>query len=135
MRQYFIVYRFVSERNRQVVIQQTRFLSTCTVFLCSEFKLRNIYSGVNFCGNIYLRELATRYYVLIRYVVISMIAYIAPVALLPGNILFSSAERGSLASEPNKNLMAFTAVRRQKVAEFVTKTLTEVSQKIIILFF
>lgn len=64
-----------------------------------------------------------------------MIAYIAPAALLPGNIRFSSAERGSLASEPNKNLMAFTAVRRQKVAEFLTKTLTEVSQKIIILFF
>ena len=60
MRQYFIVYRFVSERKRQVVIEQTRFLST--VFLCSEFKLEYIYSGVNFCGknfcgNFYLREL------------------------------------------------------------------------------
>ena len=30
------------------MIEQTRFLST--VFLCSEFKLENIYSGVNFCG-------------------------------------------------------------------------------------
>ena len=42
------------------MIEQTRFLST--VFLCSEFKLENIYSGVNFCGknvcgNFYLREL------------------------------------------------------------------------------
>ena len=60
VRQYFIVYRFVSERKRQVVIEQTRFLST--VFLCSEFKLENIYSGVNFCGknvcgNFYSREL------------------------------------------------------------------------------
>ena len=45
---------------RQIVIRQTRFLST--VFLCSEFKLENIYFGVNFCGknvcgNLYLREL------------------------------------------------------------------------------
>ena len=30
------------------MIAQTRFLST--VFLCSEFKLEKIYSGVNFCG-------------------------------------------------------------------------------------
>ena len=42
------------------MIEQTRFLST--VFLGSEFKLENIYSGVNFCrknvcGNFYLREL------------------------------------------------------------------------------
>ena len=42
------------------MIEQTRFLST--VFLCSEFKLENIYSGVNFCGknvcgNFYSREL------------------------------------------------------------------------------
>ena len=42
------------------MIEQTRFLST--VFLCSEFKLENIYSGVNFCGknvcgNFYLLEL------------------------------------------------------------------------------
>ena len=44
----FIVYRFVSKRKRQVVIEQTRFLST--VFLCSEFMLENIYSGANFCG-------------------------------------------------------------------------------------
>ena len=41
------------------MIEQTRFLST--VFLCSEFKFENIYSGVNFCGknvcgNFYLRE-------------------------------------------------------------------------------
>ena len=40
VRQYFIVYRFVSERKRQVVIEQTRLLST--VFLCSEIKLENI---------------------------------------------------------------------------------------------
>ena len=58
--QYFVVHRFVPERKRQVVIEQTRFLST--VFLCSEFKLENIYSGVNscvknVCGNFYLREL------------------------------------------------------------------------------
>jgi len=56
----FIVYRFLSERKRQVVIEQTRFLNT--VFLCSEFELENIYSGANFCGknvcgNFYLREL------------------------------------------------------------------------------
>ena len=56
----FIVYRFVSKRKRQVVIEQTRFLST--VFLCSEFMLENIYSGANFCGknvcgNFHLREL------------------------------------------------------------------------------
>ena len=43
------------------MIEQTRFLST--VFLCSsEFKLENVYSGVNFCGksvcgNFYLPEL------------------------------------------------------------------------------
>ena len=53
VRQYFIVYRFVSERKRQVVIEQTRFLSP--VFLGSEFKLENSYSGVNFCGNSFLR--------------------------------------------------------------------------------
>ena len=58
--QYFVVHSFGPERKRQVVIEQTRFLST--VFLCSEFKLENIYSGVNscvknVCGNFYLREL------------------------------------------------------------------------------
>ena len=42
------------------MIEQTQFLST--VFLCSEFKLENTYSKVNFCGknvrgNFYLREL------------------------------------------------------------------------------
>ena len=42
------------------MIERTRFRST--VFLCSEFKLENIYSEVNFCGknvcgNFYLREL------------------------------------------------------------------------------
>ena len=42
------------------MIEQTRFLGT--VFLCSEFNLENIYSGVNFrrknvWGNFYLREL------------------------------------------------------------------------------
>ena len=42
--QYFVV----SEWKRQVVIEQTWFLGT--VFLGSEFKLKNIYSGVNFCG-------------------------------------------------------------------------------------
>ena len=36
---------------QQVVIEQTRFLST--VFLCSELKLDNIYSGVNFCGKMF----------------------------------------------------------------------------------
>ena len=41
-------------------MEQTRFLSI--VFLCSEFKLKNIYCGVNVCGknvcgNFYLREL------------------------------------------------------------------------------
>ena len=61
--QYFVVYRFVSEWKRQVVIEQKRFL--CTLFLCSEFKWENIYSGVNFCGknvcgNFYLRELILR---------------------------------------------------------------------------
>ena len=35
------------------MIEQTRFLST--VFLCSEFKVEDIYSGVNFCGNLFLR--------------------------------------------------------------------------------
>ena len=41
------------------MIEQTRFLYS-TVFLCSEFKLENIYSGVNFRGknvdgNLFLR--------------------------------------------------------------------------------
>ena len=52
---------FLNERDK-VVIEQTRFLNT--LFLCSEFKLENIYSGVNFCGkiksvcgNLYLWEL------------------------------------------------------------------------------
>ena len=57
--QYFVV----SERKMKVVIEQTRFPGTVfSVFLRSEFKLGNIYSGVNFsgknvCGNFYLREL------------------------------------------------------------------------------
>ena len=35
------------------MIEQTRFLYS-TVFLCSEFKLENIYSGINFRGkNVY----------------------------------------------------------------------------------
>ena len=59
VRRYFIVYRFVSQRKRQDVIEQTRFLST--VFLCSEFKLENInevnFCGKNICGNFYLRDL------------------------------------------------------------------------------
>ena len=38
--------RFVSKRRRQVVIEQTQFLS---IFLCIESKLENIFSGVNFC--------------------------------------------------------------------------------------
>ena len=50
-----------------------------------------------------------------------LIAYIALAASLPGNIRFSSAERRSLASEPNKNLMTFTAVRRQKWLNFWLK--------------
>ena len=41
---------FVSEQKRQVVIEQTQFLSTSTVFLCSEFKLENTYSEVKCCG-------------------------------------------------------------------------------------
>ena len=59
----FLVYQFVSERKRQVLIEQTQFLST--VFLCGEFKLENIYSGVHFfgknlavifiCGNLFLQ--------------------------------------------------------------------------------
>ena len=58
MRQYFIVYRFVSERKRQDVSEQT----LDTVFLCGEFKLENIFYGVTFCGknfsgNFYLRKL------------------------------------------------------------------------------
>ena len=40
-------YRLVSERTRQVIIEQTQFLST--PFLCSEIKLENIYFGLNFC--------------------------------------------------------------------------------------
>ena len=47
----FIVYRFVSERKRQVVTEQTRLLST--TFLCKEFKLENIYSEVNFSGKMF----------------------------------------------------------------------------------
>ena len=39
---------FVSKQKRQVGIEQTQFLST--VFLCSKFKLENIYSGVKCCG-------------------------------------------------------------------------------------
>ena len=38
------------------MVEQTRFLST--LFLCSEFKSENIYSGENVCGNFYLRELS-----------------------------------------------------------------------------
>ena len=43
------------------MIEQSRFLST--VFLCSEFKLGSIYSGVNSCGknisgDVYLQKLA-----------------------------------------------------------------------------
>ena len=37
VRQCFFIYRFVSLRKRQTVIEQTRFLGT--VFLCSEFRL------------------------------------------------------------------------------------------------
>ena len=39
---------FISERKRQVVIEQIQLLSTAV--LCSEFKVENIHSGVNFCG-------------------------------------------------------------------------------------
>ena len=49
-----IIFRFYRERVKeihiQVVIEQTGFLST--VILCSEFKLENIYSRVNFSGKI-----------------------------------------------------------------------------------
>ena len=44
----FLVYCFFSEWKREVSIEQTWFLST--VFLCGEFKLENIYSGVHFLG-------------------------------------------------------------------------------------
>ena len=37
------------------MIEQAQFLST--VFLCRKFKLENIYSGVNVCGNFYVQEL------------------------------------------------------------------------------
>ena len=37
VRLYFFIYRFVSLRKRQAVIEQTRFLGI--VFLCSEFRL------------------------------------------------------------------------------------------------
>ena len=43
---------------RQAVIEQTRFLST--VFLCTAFKLENIYLGVNLCGNFISRNLFLR---------------------------------------------------------------------------
>ena len=36
---------------KKSVIEQPRFLSI--VFLCGEFKLQNIYSGVNFCGKMF----------------------------------------------------------------------------------
>ena len=39
---------FLIKKEVTVVIEQTRLLGT--VFLCSEFKLENLYSGVNFCG-------------------------------------------------------------------------------------
>ena len=42
------VNHFVSKQKRQVGIEQTQLLRT--VFLCSEFKLENIYSGVKCCG-------------------------------------------------------------------------------------
>ena len=59
--QYFVV----SEWKRQVVIEQAWFLST--VYLCSKFKLENIYSGVNVCGknvcsNFYLRIYINYFY-------------------------------------------------------------------------
>ena len=38
---------FVSKQKRQVGIEQTQFLST--VFLCSKFKLQNIYCEVKCC--------------------------------------------------------------------------------------
>ena len=52
-------YFIVPEWKRQVLIEQTWFLST--VFLCSKFKLKNILLwskifGKNVCGNFYLRE-------------------------------------------------------------------------------
>ena len=55
VRQYFIVYRLCFWKR---LSEQTRFLGT--VFLCGEFKLENIFSGVNFsvlfiCGNLFLR--------------------------------------------------------------------------------
>ena len=46
----FLVYRFFSEWKREVLIEQTWFLST--VFLCGECKLENIYSGYIFGAKI-----------------------------------------------------------------------------------
>ena len=43
------MYTVLFLKSRQVVIEQTRFLST--VFLCTAFKLENIYLGVNLCSN------------------------------------------------------------------------------------
>ena len=48
--QYFVVYHFVSEWKRQVVIEQTQFLST-EYLLWVNFCRKNVY------GNFYLREL------------------------------------------------------------------------------
>ena len=50
-RQYFIVYHFVSERKRQVVIEQTWFPST--VFLCSEFTWEYLLSSKFLQGNFF----------------------------------------------------------------------------------
>ena len=57
----YVQYKYIFSNNKpvsccfwQAVIEQTRFL--ITVFLCGEFKLENIYSGVIFiCGNLFLR--------------------------------------------------------------------------------
>ena len=51
---------FLNERDKLIVIEQTQFL--ISLFLCSEFKLKDIYSGVKFCrknvcGNFYCGNL------------------------------------------------------------------------------
>ena len=44
-----VIVLFCMKETSYTIIEQTRILSTAH-FLCSEFKLENIYSGVNFCG-------------------------------------------------------------------------------------
>ena len=56
-----VIVLFLNERDKFTVTEQTRFL--CAAFLCSEFKLEDVYSeenfgGKNICGNFFfLHEL------------------------------------------------------------------------------